>query len=336
MAHPKLHLEYSVLDVFTNCSWSKGNPLAIVRLTKEAAAQITQEQKQLIAREFNFHETTFLHDYVEGGAGRQELRKRVDIFTKLMEVPFAGHPTIGTAAYCFNHVFLDMSEDGTLITKAGEISVRRDPDGLVGADIPCHNYRVHSKRSGRVEKQAIIQQHPELQCHSTTLLPNFPVISIAKGLLLTWAYTFSFIPIKIDSLETLAEINPAKPPDVTQVLDEDFTGPIGGGVMFYCELSSTGDLNRFQVRRMTSGGEEDPATGSAACAFSVWQSQAKCRENPEAALWKKTMRYEIQQGVEMGRKSDIIVDVTLNNDLHPQKVVLLGYAAETMSGELVI
>jgi PhzF family phenazine biosynthesis protein len=181
MAHSKLHLKYSVLDVFTNYSWSKGNPLAIVHLTKETAAQITQEQKQLIAREFNFHETTFLHDCFEGDVGGQELRKRVDIFTKLIEVPFAGHPTIGTAAYCFNHVFPNMSEGGTLITKAGEISVRRDPDGLVGADIPCHNYRVHSK--GSVAKQAIIQQHPELQCYSTTLPPNFPVISIAKGLL---------------------------------------------------------------------------------------------------------------------------------------------------------
>jgi predicted PhzF superfamily epimerase YddE/YHI9 len=101
-------------------------------------------------------------------------------------------------------------------------------------------------------------------------------------------------------------MNPAKPPDVTHILDEDFIGPIGGGVMFYCELSSTSDLNRFQVRRMTSGGEEDPATGSAACAFSVWQSQAKCRGNPKAGLWKKTMRYEIQQGVEMGRVSSEI------------------------------
>lgn len=73
--------------------------------------------------------------------------------------------------------------------------------------------------------------------------------------------------------------------------------------MFYHEISSPGDSRRFRVRRMTSLGEEDPATGSAACAFSVWQTQRKYRDNPEKDLSHRTTRYEIEQGVEMGRVS---------------------------------
>lgn len=114
--------------------------------------------------------------------------------------------------------------------------------------------------------------------------------------------TPSFVPIEIDSLETMAEIRPAKPPDITHILDEDFAGAIGG-LMFYHELSSSGNCTRFRVRRTTSLGEEDPATGSAACAFSVWQSQRRLRNDSGVDPTKTTLRYEIEQGVEMGRVS---------------------------------
>ncbi|KAF2094344.1 Diaminopimelate epimerase-like protein [Rhizodiscina lignyota] len=329
MTSSKLRLKYTVFDVFTNTPWAQGNPLAVIQLTKETAKQISQEQKHLIAREFNFSETTFLHDYSDGDTEGHATKRTVDIFTKTKQIPFAGHPTIGTAAYCFNHVFHHDSEGGILIAKAGEIHIRRDRGtGLIGADIPCSNYRVHSQGLGRVERASIVQQHPELQGISESLAHDFPVISIAGGLY--------FIPVEIELLETMASLRPARPPpDATKVLDEGFSGALGG-TMFYHELSSTDDAHRFRVRRMTSIGEEDLATGSAACAFSVWQSQVRSRERPEAGLEKKTIRYEIEQGVEMGRRSEIIVDVTLNDDLRPKKVILSGHAAEVMKGELII
>lgn len=179
----KLHLKYTVFDVFTGSPWSQGNPLAVVQLNKESARQITQEQKQLIAREFNFSETTFLHNHSDGNVEEEEAKKTVDIFTKTKEVPFAGHPTIGTAAYCFYHVFHHDSEGGTLTTKAGDIPVRLDHGtGLIGADIPSHNYRIHSGGSGRVERASLIREHPELRDISESLPRDFQVISIAGGL----------------------------------------------------------------------------------------------------------------------------------------------------------
>lgn len=182
MAAPCLTLKYTVLDVFTKNPWSQGNPLAVVQLTKDAAEHITQDQKQLIAREFNFSETTFLHDYADADS-TVAAKTKFDIFTKTVEVAFAGHPTIGTATFCFNHVFERNSEKGTLVAKAGEITVRRDREsGLVGADVPCHNYRVHSRGPGRLEKKAVIQQFPMLQRVSDSLDSHFQLISIAKGL----------------------------------------------------------------------------------------------------------------------------------------------------------
>jgi len=59
MASTSLQLNYTVVDVFTHNRY-EGNPLAIVEVPKSAT--LSQDQKQIIAREFNFSETTFLHE----------------------------------------------------------------------------------------------------------------------------------------------------------------------------------------------------------------------------------------------------------------------------------
>jgi PhzF family phenazine biosynthesis protein len=181
-----IKLPYTVLDVFTQRPWSQGNPLAVVQLSKENAKLISQEQKQLIAREFNFSETTFVHIYdlnANGKGDSTDRTLRFDIFTKTMEVPFAGHPTIGTAKFCFTQLFPSGTQKGTLISKAGDISVEKYPEtGLIGAEIPAHNFRVHSSGPGKIENKDIIKKHPELEAVSAELENGFAVISIAKGL----------------------------------------------------------------------------------------------------------------------------------------------------------
>jgi PhzF family phenazine biosynthesis protein len=87
-------LSYVTLDVFTQTSYA-GNPLAIVKVPSNQS--LTQEQKQLIAREFNFSETVILH---ENEAASYE--HTIDIFMTNAEIPFAGHPTIGAAAFSQN------------------------------------------------------------------------------------------------------------------------------------------------------------------------------------------------------------------------------------------
>jgi predicted PhzF superfamily epimerase YddE/YHI9 len=103
----------------------------------------------------------------------------------------------------------------------------------------------------------------------------------------------------------MAQIHPTKPPSVTHILDLGFEGAIGG-VMFYYEIppvqGQDHQTRKFRVRRMTSGGEEDPATGSAACAFGVWMSQNALKSSREG-VEGRSFKYEIAQGVEMGRVS---------------------------------
>ena len=83
--------EYLVYDVFTDKAFG-GNPLAII----PDAQGLAEANLQRIAREFNFSETTFVFPPRQGGDAR------VRIFTPTMEIPFAGHPTIGTALALHN------------------------------------------------------------------------------------------------------------------------------------------------------------------------------------------------------------------------------------------
>src|ERR1700685_990446 len=88
---PSTKLDYFVVDVFTETPLA-GNPLAVVMNT----ASLTTEQMQAIAREFNLSETTF----IERRPAEVERREgvRVRIFTTQEELPFAGHPPLGTAS----------------------------------------------------------------------------------------------------------------------------------------------------------------------------------------------------------------------------------------------
>lgn len=85
-------LSFVTLDVFTKTRYT-GNPLAIIRVP--TSVTLSQSQKQRIAREFNLSESVFLHE--QTAQDRSDKSVRIDIFTAYAEVPFAGHPTVGTA-----------------------------------------------------------------------------------------------------------------------------------------------------------------------------------------------------------------------------------------------
>ena len=82
-----MRLQYHVLDVFTNQRFC-GNPLAVVL----GADGLEPSRMQTIAREFNLSETVFVLK-----PQNQAHSARVQIFTPARELPFAGHPTVGTA-----------------------------------------------------------------------------------------------------------------------------------------------------------------------------------------------------------------------------------------------
>src|SRR6266487_2496046 len=119
---PKMSRSYEFvqLDVFTKTSLT-GNPLAIFT----DGRGLTDQQMQALAREMNLSETTFI--LPRDPATEAQEGKKVRIFTVAEELPFAGHPTLGTALHLYASGFSPVSEKSDQIIldlKAGKIPVR--------------------------------------------------------------------------------------------------------------------------------------------------------------------------------------------------------------------
>src|SRR5438067_13057469 len=114
--------EFVQLDVFTQAPLA-GNPLAIF----PDARGLNDAEMQALAREMNLSETTFILPRDAAAEAREG--KKVRIFTVETELPFAGHPTLGTALYLYaSDSNLKKSDEIILDLKAGKIPVRFTPD----------------------------------------------------------------------------------------------------------------------------------------------------------------------------------------------------------------
>jgi hypothetical protein len=242
-------LRFATLDVFTTQPYS-GNPLGVVFLRPPSETPLTQREKQLIAREFNYSETIFVHPHEAGSTQRA-----IDIFTTDEELPFAGHPTIGAVSW-----FLRLSPDEqdrkvtTLITKSGPIAMSRVPasPSMVAADI-AHNVHIHAARFPLSE---LVRLHPSL----AKFLPaegDFPIISVVKGM--------SQVHVRLPSPEALAateppvggEDVPCNPASQGGYLDDDWNGP---GLLLYFHMPNVQDdaTGKTVIRsRMVMRNEED-------------------------------------------------------------------------------
>src|SRR6266480_5727526 len=110
--------EFVQVDVFTQTPLA-GNPLAIFT----DARGLNDGEMQALAREMNLSETTFI--LARDAATEAQEGKKVRIFTVEAELPFAGHPTLGTALYLFaSESNLNRSSEITLNLKAGKVPVR--------------------------------------------------------------------------------------------------------------------------------------------------------------------------------------------------------------------
>lgn len=340
MASPQLTtLTYLTVDVFTSTRYL-GNPLAVVLIPSSLRSLLTQEVKQRIAREFNFSETVFLHTLDnEARDGLSSSSREIDIFTIEEELPFAGHPTVGTAYLVLNH--LGWKHVDTLVTKAGPISIRElEGEGeKVKATIP-HAVHVHSQTLGGIlgsedvksETKGLIQAALSDDAEIREAELSGPVVSIVRGM--------TFLLAKLPSLEHLAKVSTAKRLDFNKVDGLLDKGEWEGG--FVCryyyvpteEPTKDGETGRkeFKFRtRMVELGFEDPATGSAACTLASYLTVSG-REVDGA-------RFELTQGVEMGRRSEIEVETTAVKEDGEVKVKYLylgGTAVVVMSGSLYV
>ncbi|KAH6659411.1 hypothetical protein BKA67DRAFT_652641 [Truncatella angustata] len=294
-----MELEFATLDVFT-AKRLEGNPLAVVKVPASLKDKLSQDQKQQIAKEFNLSETTFLHLPDDSGASPDALT--VDIFTIEHELPFAGHPTIGTAVLAKYHLFPSV---GTLNIKAGPIGLEASNDErqFIRAKIP-HNVHLHSKTLADVIPKDQVASFPGLSHDDAEIREaelRAPVFSIVKGM--------TFVLVKLESLEQLARIGQTRLNfKATSLLDEDWA-PSFVSRYYYVDQGVGKGSDGQEVRnirtRMVELDFEDPATGSAASTLAAYLT---------AAEKSKSVSFKVVQGVEMGRRSEIYVQTEADED----------------------
>src|SRR5213080_5265503 len=299
--------EFVQLDVFTQTPLT-GNSLAIFT----DARSLTDQQMQAIAREMNLSETTFILPR-DPATGAQE-GKKVRIFTVAEELPFAGHPTLGTALHLYASRAAPVSEQSDQITldlKVGKIPVR---------------FTANSENAGRdrVDGQVfgeMRQRDPEfgatfsreevarvIGIAADEIPPEWPIQIVSTG------FPFAIVPFR--NPETLANLNfsYAQAAKFLKNAEAKFS-------YFVCPQRYEG---RLEARaRMFFYGGEDPATGSAAGCAAAWMVQHGIANSDEQVL--------IRQGVEIRRPSEMHVRATRDGQ-RVTNVRVGGYAVEVLRG----
>jgi pre-mRNA-processing factor 19 len=333
-----LKLDFVTLDVFTDTRY-KGNPLAVVFIPAALRDRISQEAKQRIAREFNLSETVFLHT-VENEPNTTVTTREIDIFTPEEELPFAGHPTIGSAYLVLNH--LGWSHVDTLLTKAGPISIvplqGTQATNAVRAAIP-HAVHVHQQTLGSILESASTTEvtaaaiknglsvDPEIRAAELVA----PVVSIVRGM--------TFLLTRLPSLEHLARAAPVNRLDFAKIdglLDQGEWHKSFTARYYYVPSAQSrandGSCEFAMQTRMVELDFEDPATGSAACTLASYLTISEKAD--------QGAHFAITQGVEMGRRSEISVDavarVEQSGEVQLKELYLGGTAAVVMSGSISV
>jgi trans-2,3-dihydro-3-hydroxyanthranilate isomerase len=270
-----MKLDYFVVDVFSETAL-QGNPLAVVM----NRTNLTTEQMQSIAREFNLSETTF----VERRTAEIEQREgvRVRIFTTQEELPFAGHPTLGTASVLKLEAPEDVQGDTvTLALKVGAVPVQFTSEGLFGE---------MTQRDPEFGEELDAAEVARLcGLHVEDLDSALPPQVVSTGT--------AFAIVALRSYEALARLN---------VSQQEATAWLRSrGARWFYVLGPTGsDAPAWRARMQFNGGE-DPATGSAAgCAISHLVHRG-------AVVSGK--RVHLRQGVEMGRTSDLYLSAQVRS-----------------------
>jgi len=301
--------EFVQLDVFTQTPLA-GNPLAVFT----DARGLNDEEMQALAREMNLSETTFILPRDAATEAREG--KKVRIFTVEEELPFAGHPTLGTAVYLYAaKADSNGSAEITLDLKAGKIPVRFTPD---------------SENAGRnrVDGQVfgeMCQRDPEFRPALSRedvarvigiavdeICSEWPIQPVSTGL------TFTIVPFR--NRQTLSDLK------FSYAQAADFLKNTGANFFYF--LCPERRECRLEARaRMFFYGGEDPATGSAAGCGASWMVRHGVAKTDEQVL--------IRQGIECRRPSEMYVRATREGE-RVTDVRVGGYAVEILRGTVVL
>lgn len=277
-------VRYHLLDVFTDRPFT-GNPLAVCVDPPELSAA----QMQTIARELNLSETVFVPSPTDGGAWPTR------IFTPAAELPFAGHPTVGTAV---------------LLAELGRITgavVLAEPVGDIHVELAARPGGHSATLRTAVAPAYAEAPDRDLLARSLSLDPADLHSHLAAGV---WSCGVPFCVVPLRDAHALARthVDPA-----VWALELEHTD----AASLFPIAPLDDELHRWRARMYapSMGIGEDPATGAAAAAAAgLLAASRQLRHGP--------MRWVVEQGVEMGRPSEL--RVALDHDGAEAAAVLVG------------
>ena len=277
---------YAILDVFTDRPLV-GNPLAVV-LDGDG---LDDGQMQAIAREFNLSETVFVKP-PENPAHSARIR----IFTPARELPFAGHPTVGTAVLLALkgasenpalHETMLVLEENVGPVRCGAF-LKGQSTGRAIFDLP----REAAEVGQAADREAI--------ANALSLLPVEIGFENHEPAVFSAGVAYSFVPVR-----DLSAIGKAKPNLVAW--QEGFSGEAAASFVYCRETIAAGRHFHGRMFAPTVGTHEDPATGSAVAALTGVIMRF---DRPPSG----SHHFVIEQGFEMGRPSLIGLEIDLAGD----------------------
>jgi trans-2,3-dihydro-3-hydroxyanthranilate isomerase len=296
------------VDVFTDRALA-GNALAVFL----DGSGLSTEQMQALARETNLAETTFI---LPGDAAAEKTRGvRVRIFTVQEELPFAGHPTLGTA-------FVLRGQTGASGPLTGASEVQLD---LNVGTVPVR----FTQEPSQPAFGEMTQKDPDFGgIHDVGAVARLTGLNAADFDDCAPIQTVSTgVPFTIAALRSLKTLQNLR-------LDLNRSAEYlarSGGKFFYFVCRETVDPKARLHARMIFYNGDDPATGSAAGCCSAWMVAHGVAASDERVL--------IEQGLEVHRPSSIFVRATKQDNRHDNQVVNVrvgGNCVEVLRGEFAI
>ncbi len=272
---------FHIVDVFADEKFA-GNQLAVVR----NAIDFPEADLQRFAREMNFSETTFVMINENELMGRPEIPFKVRIFTPRVELPFAGHPTLGTAFVIQQYILRKKVPNITLDLKVGPIEVRPEyEEGGDGVKLLWMKQNEPKFSKSRFSPQ---QAARILGLQRSDIDSQFLIQEVSTGI--------PFILVPLSSMKALKKCSVSRERYFALIQKTK-----AKSILVFAP-GSHGTASKLSVRMFSEyfGVPEDPATGSANGCLAAYLSHYKY-------LGSDRVDIQVDQGFEMGRPSTLFL-----------------------------
>lgn len=290
---------YEHVDVFTSKAFG-GNQLAVF----PTPGKLTKTQMQLIAREINFSETTFIFP-----SKAKDVDAKVRIFTPAEEIPFAGHPTIGTAFVLLNRRKTKGKKPDKLVLELGFGNIDIDVE-YKGRAIKC--LTMHQP----VPSFGSALQNRGQAARALGIKP----FEILGGGVVSNGLDFLIVEAQFVDAVRSARLNIE---EAVNVIERHRVVGIG----LFARLEGKKSNVHFRFFAPTLGVVEDPATGSASGALGGYLARI--------LKFPIDLRLVIEQGIEIQRPSQIVVDVHCDRGM-VSIVKVSGHVVHVGEGTIVL